>query len=67
MLSGLASVVDGVGSLRTHIGSAHGRGRKSYSVHARRARLAVHASHTLVAFVLETWGQRRRGSQCRES
>ncbi|MCY4059405.1 MAG: abortive infection family protein, partial [Gammaproteobacteria bacterium] len=60
-------VVDGVGSLRTHIGSAHGRGRKSYSVHARHARLAVHASHTLVAFVLETWGQRRRGSQCRES
>ena len=55
VLSGLASVVDGVGSLRTHTGSAHGRGRKSYSIRARHARLAVHASHTLVAFVLETW------------
>ena len=58
VLSGLTSIVDGVGSLRTHTGSAHGRGRKAYSVQARHARLAIHASHTLVGFVLETWEQR---------
>ena len=60
VLSGLTSIVDGVGSLRTHTGSAHGRGRRTYSVQARHARLAIHASHTLVGFVLETWEQRDR-------
>jgi Abortive infection C-terminus len=33
ILGGLASIVDGVGAYRTHIGSAHGRGvdlRKSF-------------------------------------
>lgn len=59
ILSGLVSVVDGVGALRTHIGSAHGRGRKTYKVEPRHARLAVHSAHSLVAFVLETWGHRK--------
>ncbi len=52
---GLASAVDGISSLRTHAGSAHGRGRESLQLQPRHARLAVHASHTLVNFVLETW------------
>ena len=60
VLSGLNSVVDGIGSLRTHTGSAHGRGRRAYRLHARHARLAVHASHTLVAFLIETWDDRKR-------
>ena len=55
ILSGLTSVLDGIGSLRTHTGSAYGRGRKSYTTQARHARLAINASHTLVSFVLETW------------
>lgn len=59
VLSGLNSVVDGIGSLRTHAGSAHGRGRRAYRLQARHARLAIHASHTLVSFFLETWDQRR--------
>lgn len=58
ILSGLTSVVDGIGSLRTHTGSAHGRGRRPYKVQARHARLAIHASHTLVGFILETWERR---------
>jgi hypothetical protein len=58
ILSGLSSVVDGVGSLRTHSGSAHGRGRTRYRLEPRHARLAVHAAHTLVFFVLETWEAR---------
>lgn len=59
ILSGLASIVDGLGALRTHAGSAHGRGRKAYRVAPRHARLAIHAAHSLATFVLETWDQRR--------
>jgi hypothetical protein len=60
VLSGLNSVVDGIGSLRTHTGSAHGRGRRPYRPQARHARLAIHASHTLVGFFIETWDDRKR-------
>jgi hypothetical protein len=60
VLSGLNSVVDGIGSLRTHTGSAHGHGRRAYRLQARHARLAIHASHTLVGFFLETWDERKR-------
>src|SRR5271157_3735739 len=44
ILSGLSSIVDGVGSLRTHAGSAHGRGRSQPSVTPSDARLAVNAA-----------------------
>ena len=54
VLSGLVSVVTGIGALRTHAGSAHGRGRKRYKLQPRHARLAIHASHTIIAFLLET-------------
>lgn len=60
ILTGLASTVDGVGAFRTHVGSAHGRGAKSYRPRPRHARLACHAAHTLVAFCLETWEARKR-------
>lgn len=59
ILGGLSSVVDGIGALRTHAGSAHGRGRMRYNVQARHARLAVNASYTLTTFVLETWQARK--------
>jgi hypothetical protein len=59
ILSGLTSIVDGIGSLRTHTGSAHGRGRKSYKPSPRHARLAVNAAHTLTTFLLETWTARK--------
>jgi hypothetical protein len=58
ILSGLSSIVDGIGALRTHAGSAHGHGKKAYRVQPRHARLAIHASHTLVGFLLETWAER---------
>lgn len=60
ILSGLTSLVDGIGALRTHAGSAHGHGAKSYKVAARHARLAVHSAHTLCLFVMETWEHRKR-------
>lgn len=58
ILSGLISVVHGVGALRTHASSAHGSGKKSYNVESRHARLAIHAAHTVVLFILETWDKR---------
>ncbi|MFZ0821860.1 MAG: abortive infection family protein [Candidatus Acidiferrales bacterium] len=56
VLTGLASIVEGIGSLRTHKGSAHGRGKTVYKLQPRHARLAAHAAFTLASFVLETWG-----------
>jgi hypothetical protein len=55
ILTGLASIVEGTGSLRTHRGSAHGRGQTTYKLKPRHARLAAHAACTLANFVLETW------------
>ena len=59
ILSGCISVVDGIGALRTHTGTVHGRGRKRYKLEPRHARLAIHAAHTLVIFVIETWESRK--------
>ena len=55
ILQGLASIVDGIGAYRTHIGSAHGRGVAPPTIQVSEARLAVNASHTLVTFVMECW------------
>lgn len=60
VLSGLTSVVDGIGALRTHAGSAHGHGSQGYKLVPRHARLTVHAAHTLCLFVIETWDARKR-------
>src|SRR5262245_63910406 len=46
VLSGLASIVDGIGSLRTHASSAHGRGRNQRRVESREARLTINAAYT---------------------
>lgn len=55
ILSGLISVVEGLGSLRTHSGSAHGKGRRTYRPEPRHARLAVLSASALVDFVIHTW------------
>lgn len=59
ILTGLSSIVDGIGAFRTHVGSAHGRGRAAYRPAPRHARLAIHSAHSLVIFVLETWDARK--------
>jgi hypothetical protein len=59
ILSGLSSLVDGIGAFRTHTGSAHGRGRASYKPAPRHARLTLHAAHSLVTFAIETWDARK--------
>ncbi len=54
-LGGLATVIHGVGALRTHAGDAHGRERGYARVDARIGRLAIHASSTIALFLIETW------------
>ena len=58
ILSGLAAIIEGTGSLRTHKGSAHGRGKTVYMLKPRHARLAAHGAFTVASFVLEAWGER---------
>ena len=61
ILGGLQAVVGGIGALRTHASSAHGKTAISYRVEPRHARLAVHSAHTMVVFVLESWDKKRAG------
>lgn len=58
ILSGLYSITDGIGALRTHASSAHGAGRKIYRLQPRHARLAINAAHTLTMFILESWDEK---------
>jgi len=57
ILGGLAATVEGIGSLRTHKGSAHGRGKTAYKMEPRHARLASHAAFTVASFILEAWSK----------
>ena len=59
ILTGLISIVDGIGALRTHASSAHGAGKKAYKLEARHAHLAIHGAHTVALFILESWEKRR--------
>jgi hypothetical protein len=59
VLSGMISIVEGIGALRTHASSAHGAGKKSYKLEPRHARLAVHSAHTVALFVLESWRKKK--------
>jgi len=55
VLSGLNSVVDGIGSLRTHTGSAHGHGRRKYHLQARHAKLSGISYADALQFTSGTW------------
>ncbi|TMO35995.1 ATP-dependent RNA helicase HrpA [Pseudoalteromonas sp. S4488] len=59
IISGMLSIVGGIGAFRTHASSAHGEGRKVYNLKPRHARLAIHSAHTLALFVLETWDEKK--------
>ncbi|EHR0574908.1 abortive infection family protein [Vibrio parahaemolyticus] len=62
VLSGILSIVDGIGAFRTHASSAHGEGRIMYKLKPRHARLAIHSAHTIAMFVLETWDEKRKSA-----
>jgi hypothetical protein len=59
ILSGMFSIIDGIGAFRTHASSAHGQGRKLYNLKARHAKFAINSAHTLALFVLETWDEKK--------
>jgi Abortive infection C-terminus len=61
--TGLTSLVESIGSLRTHVSSAHGRGPGTVQPKPRHARLALHSAHTLGSFIVETWNVERKGVQ----
>jgi len=67
MLSGLVSIVEGLGSLRTHRGSAHGKGPTAGIPDLRHARLAVCGASAVVDFVIRTWEARTGSSEQRIS
>lgn len=60
ILTGLFSIVDGIGAFRTHASTAHGAGRKIYNVRPRHARLAINAAHSLVLYLIESWDERKK-------
>jgi len=60
ILTGLISITEGIGALRTHASSAHGAGKKIYKLEPRHARLAIHSAHTVVLFVLESWRKKKK-------
>ena len=60
IISGIMATVNGIGALRTHASAAHGEGKKPYKLKPRHAKLAIHAAHTIAAFVLETWDERAK-------
>lgn len=55
ILSGLGNVVQGIGALRSHAGTAHGRQKGFTRVDPRIARLAVNTASTYALFLIETW------------
>jgi hypothetical protein len=55
IISSFASFVDGLGSLRTHASSAHGRGRVDPKVGPAEALLAINASQTVVLYMMQKW------------
>ncbi len=55
ILSGLATVVEGIGALRTHGGDAHGRERGFVRIDHRIASLSINSASTVALFLIETW------------
>lgn len=55
ILGGLATVVEGIGALRTHGGDAHGRERGYVRIDHRIASLSINSASTVALFLIETW------------
>jgi len=66
VLSGLVTTIEGIGALRTHGGSAHGRTKGFRRIDARIARLAIHSAVTAATFILETWHQKYPGRELKK-
>ncbi len=53
ILTGVTTIIDGVGAFRSHIGSAHGRGSVPPAISTHEARLAINVAHSVTTFVIE--------------
>lgn len=67
ILSGLTAVVNGIGALRTHGGSAHGREKGFKRIDSRIAKLAVHSASSICIFLLETWQKKYPDRELRKA
>ncbi len=61
VLSGLVTSVQSIGSLRTHVGGAHGKEKGFRRIDARIAKLAIHSASAVALFLIETWHLRYPG------
>jgi hypothetical protein len=66
ILGGLATVIEGIGALRTHGGDAHGRERGYARMDARIASLALNSASTVSLFLIETWQRKFPTRQLRK-
>ena len=61
ILGGCATIVTGLGTLRSRIGDAHGKGRKPVKPKPRHAELAVNLAGSMATFLVATWQDRHAG------
>lgn len=61
VLSGLMTAVQSIGSLRTHVGGAHGKEKGFRRIDSRIAKLAIHSASAIALFIIETWQIRHPG------
>jgi hypothetical protein len=55
ILGGCHSVVQGLGSLRSRVGDAHGQGKRPVKPAPRHAELAVNLAGSMATFLAQTW------------
>ncbi|MGR3761901.1 abortive infection family protein [Roseobacteraceae bacterium NS-SX3] len=55
ILSAISNAVQGIGALRSHAGTAHGRERGFRRIDPRIARLSVNSASAVSIFLIETW------------
>lgn len=55
ILSAISNAVQGIGALRSHAGTAHGREKGFRRLDPRIARLSVNCALSLTLFLIETW------------
>lgn len=61
VLSGMVTSVQSIGSLRTHVGGAHGKEKGFRRIDERIAKLAIHSASAIALFIIETWQVRFPG------
>ena len=67
ILSNLASLIQGISTLRTHAGDAHGQEHGKVRIDGRIATLAINSASTMGVFLLETWQRKFPNGTFRQS